>query len=101
MRGWYIDAANRPPPPERVSLVTLTEERADLYAHVPPPGQPIPVEVVLLTVYYNIPRGGVISEVVLRMQLHHTRGPSVMRSEHLSMWLCAATREGYPSLVNW
>ena len=43
--GWYIYAANRPPPTASVSLETLTEDRTELYNHVPPPGKIITIEV--------------------------------------------------------
>ena len=34
---------DRPPPPARVDLATITVEREEIYQHVPPPGEPIPV----------------------------------------------------------
>ena len=43
MRGWYNDALYRPPPPSRVAIATMMSERVDIYRHVPPPGQLIPV----------------------------------------------------------
>ena len=43
MRGWYKDAVDRPPPPSRVALTTMTAKREELYRHAPPPGDPIPV----------------------------------------------------------
>ena len=46
------------PTPARISLETLMAERAELYAHVLPPGRSIPVEVAPFPVYYNIPGGG-------------------------------------------
>ena len=45
MWGWYIYAADRPPPTASVSLETLMEERTELYTHVPPPGKIITIEV--------------------------------------------------------
>ena len=44
MWGWYKEAVERPPPPSRVALATLTSEREELYRHVPLLGEPIPVE---------------------------------------------------------
>ena len=101
MRGWYIDAANRPPTPAHVYLETLTEERTVIYAHVPPPGQPITIEVPHLPVDDNTPEDDDISEAVLQMQLHRYGGPSSMRPKHLMMWLCAEIQEEYPDLGNW
>ena len=96
MRGWYRDAADRPPPPPlppaRISLETLTAERVELYAHVPLSGRPIPIEVAPFPVYDNITVEEDIAEAVLRLRLHRAGGPYIMRAEHLSMWLCAEMR---------
>ena len=70
MWGWYRDASNRPSPLARISLETLTVERLDIYAHVLPPGQPIPIEVAPFPVDDNIPAEEDISEVVLQLLLH-------------------------------
>ena len=42
-----------------------------------------------------------ISEAVLQLQLHRSKGPYGMRAKHLRMWLRAATREEEPDLGNW
>ena len=73
----------------------------DLYAHVPPLGRPIPIEVYHCPVDDNIPGQEEIAKVVLRLRLHCARSPSSMRDENLKMWLCAATREELPDLRNW
>ena len=91
--GWYRDADDRPPPPAHISLETLTEEFAEPYAHVLPPGRPIPIELAPFPVDDTIPREEEIAEVVLHLQLHRDEGPSGMRAEHLSIWLSAVTRE--------
>ena len=56
--GLYEGAVQRcgqqTPTPNRVSLETLTAKRAELYAHVPPPGRPIPIEVAPFPVDENI-----------------------------------------------
>ena len=81
-----------------MGLETLT---ADLYAHIPPPGRPIPIEVYRFPVYYNIPGEEDIDKAVQRLRLHCAGGPSGMRAEHLSVWLCAATWEEQPDPGNW
>ena len=93
--------ANRLPPLSRVSLETLTAERADLYTHVTPPGRPIPIEVAPFQMDENILGEEDISEAMLRPQLHRFGGPSGMKAKQLRMWLCAKTREEDPKLVNW
>ena len=42
-----------------------------------------------------------IAEAVLRMRLNYAGGLSVIRSKHLRMWLCTATREEDPDPGNW
>ena len=101
MRGWYIDSANRPPPPVCISLDTLTAERADLYTHVQTPGQPISIDVASFPVDYNIPGEEDIDEAVMRMRLNCAGSPSVMRAKHLKMWLRTARQEEEPNPGNW
>ena len=38
---------------------------------------------------------------MLRLQLHHSIDPSVMRAEHLRMWLRAAMQDKTPDPGNW
>ena len=73
----------------------------ELYAHIPPPGWPIAIEVAPFPVDDNIPRGGGVVEAMLRLQLHRAGGPPSIRAKHLSMWLCAATQEEDPDPGNW
>ena len=90
-----------PLPPERISLKTQTTERAELYAHILPPGRPIPIEVDPVLVDGNIPGEENIAKAVLRLRLHRDGSPSGMRAKQLRMWLRAATQEERPSLGNW
>ena len=55
MRGWYKAAVNRPPPPARVDLATMTKEREELYWQVLLSGDPIPVGELPLLVDDGIP----------------------------------------------
>ena len=82
-----------PPPPVRISVDTMMAELADLYAQVLPSGKPIIIEVDPFSVDDNIQGEEDISEAVLRLQLHHVGGPSIIRDEHLRMWLCTAMQE--------
>ena len=90
-----------PHPRRAYPLETLKAEHADVYVHVPPPGRPIPIEETPLPVDDNIPGEEDIYEAILRLRLHCTRSPSRMRSKHLRIWLCTATREEYPDPGNW
>ena len=46
MKGWYRAAVNRVPPPAQATLERITEERVELYSHVPSPGENIPVSLL-------------------------------------------------------
>ena len=43
MKGRYKSAVDPAPPPSQVTLEQITVERVDLYRHVPPSGENIPV----------------------------------------------------------
>ena len=47
MQGWYKAAVNRALPPARATLERITAEGVELYSHVPPPGDNVPVTVNL------------------------------------------------------
>ena len=55
MKGWYKAAVKCAPPPARVTLKRITAEHVDLYSHVPPLGENIPVSVEPLQVEYLVP----------------------------------------------
>ena len=55
MRGWYKNSVDSPPLHARVAVATMTAERFDMYRHVPPPVQPIPVGVQPFPVNDSIP----------------------------------------------
>ena len=55
MKGWYKAAVNRAPPPARATLEQITAERVELYSHVPPPGDNIPVTVTPSDVDDSVP----------------------------------------------
>ena len=93
--------ADRTPPPACISLETLTAKRAGIYFHVPPLGTPIPIEVAPFPVDDHIPGEKEIDEAVLRISLNRARRLSVMRAEHLILWLCAKNREEHHDPGNW
>ena len=55
MRGCYNYPVDRPPPPSRVALATMTAERENIYRHVPPQGEPIPVGDLPFSVDDDVP----------------------------------------------
>ena len=76
-------------------------ERAELYAHVPPPGRTIPIKVALFPTYDTILGEEEIAEALMRLGLHCARGPSGMKAKHLRMWHCTAKWEEKPKPGNW
>ena len=101
MWGWYNSEVDRPPPQARVALTTMRAERKDLYRHVPPTGEPIPVEDLTLLVDHEIPEGEEIAWEVRRIRLNRSGGIPRMRAEHLRQWLIPATRDDLPGATNW
>ena len=78
MRGWYKDAVELPPPPARVSPATMMAEREDLYRHVPPPEDPIPVEDLPFLVDDDIPEDKEIAWAVRKLFLNRSGSLSGM-----------------------
>ena len=78
MWGWYKAAVDRPPPSARVALANMTAEREDLYRHIPPPGEPIPVGDLPLLVNDDIPEDEEIAWAVHMICLNRFGGPSGM-----------------------
>ena len=87
MKGCYQAAVNHMPPPAWVTLELITEDQVDLYLHVPPPGENIPVLVDPFPVEDSVPTEDEIEWAEKRLQNHRSRGPSRMRAEHLKGWL--------------
>ena len=91
----------RSPPAARVALATTTAEREDIYRHVPPPGETIPVGDFCFFVDDDIPEDEEIAWAVHRLCLNRSGGSSGMQAEHLREWLFSATRDDSPDATNW
>ena len=50
MKGWYQNSSDRVTPPSQVTFDKVTQEQADLYWRVSPPGEPLPILVYLVDV---------------------------------------------------
>ena len=72
--GWYKDTADRPPPPARVAIAAMTADLVDIYWHIPPLGQPIPMGVQPFLVDESIPEDKDISWSMRRLSLNHSGG---------------------------
>ena len=92
MKGWYKAAANRAPPPARATLERITAERVELYSHVPPLGDNIPVTVTPSEIDDSVPTEDEIAEAVKKLRRNRDGGPLKIRTEHLKGCLAAAKR---------
>ena len=90
LKGWYKAAVNRAPPPARATLERITADRVDLYSYVPPPGENIPVTIILADVDDSVALEDQNTDAVKKLRRNSSGGPSGMRAEHLKGWLAAA-----------
>ena len=91
MRGWYKDTTDPPPPPSRLTINWVTEERLKIYLHVPLPVRCIPVEVTLFPVEDSITGEADILEAVKHIFMNRSGVTSGMRVSHLCQWIQEAT----------
>ena len=101
LKGWYPLVKGRAPRPSLQTTKTQTRGRKELYARVPPIGDPLPINVTPTSVWDPAPTNGELRERV-KSQLRNGRtgGASGMRAEDLKAWLRGvemkekATRDG-------
>ena len=79
-----MSAVNCTSLPAWVTLEYITAERVDLYRHIPPPGENIPISVDPFPVEDLVPTEDEIEGLVERLQNHCSGGPSEMWAEHLN-----------------
>ena len=91
----------RLPAPSRLTINRITASRVTIYRHIPPPGRTIPVEVTPFPIKDSITEEAKVAEVVKRIRLNRSGGPSGTQVEHLRQWLWEAKREKYPDYTNW
>ena len=101
MRVWYNDAEYHLPLPSRVALATIMAEREEIYRHVPPLGEMIPVGDLPFSVDDDTPDNEDIAWEVHRLCLNRSGGTSGMRAEHLRYWLISVTQDDSPDATNW
>ena len=58
IQGWYKAAADRTPPPARVTLNRITAERVVMYSRALPPGENTPVQIDPFEVEDKVPDEG-------------------------------------------
>ena len=92
IKGCYKAAVNHIPPPDRVTLKRITEERVELYSYVPPPGKNISISVQPFPVDDSVPTEDEIEWAVKRLHNNRSGGPSGMWTENLKRWLATARK---------
>ena len=101
MRGLYKKAVDRTPTPSRVATATMMEEQVDIYCHVSPPGQPIPMGDLNFLVDDSITEDKETAWEVRRIRLNHSGGLLGMKAEHLRQWLVYYTQDNSRDATNW
>ena len=92
IKGWYKAVPDRSPPPPRVTLERITEERVSLYSYVPPLGKNIPIYVNPFPVDNWVPKEDEIEWAVKRLRNNRSGGLSGMRTERLKRCLATARK---------
>jgi len=80
-------AEERGPTPCFDSMVKQTQERKELYAKVPPPGDPIPINVEPSPVRDEVPEEPEIREKVINLRNGRSGGAAKIRAEDIKQWL--------------
>ena len=93
MKGWYRVTEDRAPKPCHESMEKQTKEREELYAKVPPPGDPIPINVDPFEINDAIPEDAEIRAVVRGMRNDRAGGASKIRAKDMKTWLRDAIEE--------
>ena len=93
MKGGYRSAVDRAPLPNWVTFEQITAEWVDLYRHVPPPGEKIPVSVEPFSVEDSVPTEDDIEWATKQLCNHCFEALSGMRAENLKGWLAKLRKE--------
>ena len=83
IKGWYKAVVNRSLPTARLTIEWITVELVEMYHHVPPPGENIPLYIIHFNFDNLVPTEEYIELVVRQLRSKQSRGPSNMRSEYL------------------
>lgn len=100
-KKWYRAATDRGPKPCFESMAKQTAERVELYGKVPPPGDPIPINVEPYDVEDGKPTEAEIREVVKEaLKRGRAGGASLIRAEDIKSWLRGMIDEEDPEKVD-
>eukprot|EP00957_Ditylum_brightwellii_P195263 14875732-Ditylum_brightwellii.AAC.1 len=74
-------------------MVTQTNKREELYREVPPPGDPIPINVEAFEIQDEAPEDAELRAVVADIRNGRAGGASTIRAEDLKAWLQGVVQE--------
>ena len=78
---WYAAAGDRPPKPCHETMVKQTDDRVELYERVPPPGEPIRINVEPKEVEDAYPGNVELRDAVRGLRNGRAGGTSGIRAE--------------------
>ena len=87
MKGWYNAAADCALPHARLTIDQITAERLELYHHVPPPWENIPISVDTFMVDDSVPTEDSIEWPVRSLGSNRSGGPYGIRLGNLQKFL--------------
>ena len=93
LKGWYRNAGEAAARPCFQTMERQTKEREELYGRVPPPGDPIPINVDPFIIDDGVPTNDEIRERVRGLPNGRAGGNSFMRAEDMKEWLLGMTDE--------
>jgi hypothetical protein len=93
LKGWYCEAGKAASRPCFMTMERQTEEREELYRKVPPPGDPIPINVEPFDINDNVSTDGKIRERVRGLSNGQAGGNSFMQAKDIKTWLRGVENE--------
>ena len=93
LKGWYAAARDRPPKPCHETMGKQTAEQVELYERVPPPGEPICINVEPKKVEDACPGDVELRDVVQGLKEGRAGGTSRIQAEIIKGWLRGMKRE--------
>jgi len=93
IKGWYQVAEDRAPKSCHQLMEQQTKERVELYTKVPPPGDPIPINIDPFEMNDEVPTDEELRGVVFGIRNGRAGGVSGIHAKHMKQWLCDAVVE--------
>ena len=93
LKGWYRVAEDRAPKPCYKAMAKQTSKRAELYARVQPPGEPIPINIQPFDIDDLVPKESKIQAVVRGLRNGRAGGVSGIKAKHIKQWMWDMVKE--------